>query len=110
MATVAKREKGRRRRRRRGKDRDEAMENLLQEVNSWMADWVARHEALLGFYRQSRSRTKDEDRSRTKGLDPKDMEHDETNNHEFKSARGPKGLPYGELITGTRDFIEEGKR
>ncbi|RRT35032.1 hypothetical protein B296_00052876, partial [Ensete ventricosum] len=52
----------------------------------------------------------DEDRSRTKGLDPKDMEHDETNNHEFKSARGPKGLPYGELITGTRDFIEEGKR
>ncbi|RRT35241.1 hypothetical protein B296_00039408, partial [Ensete ventricosum] len=51
----------------------------------------------------------DEDRSRIKGLDPKDMEHDETNNHEFESARGPKRLPYGELITETRDFIEEGK-
>ena len=42
-------------------------------------------------------------------LDPKDMEHDETTNHEFESARGPKRFPCGELITGTRDFIEERK-
>ena len=45
MATVAKRKKGRRR----GKDGDceEAMENLLQEVNRWMGDWVERHEGVL---------------------------------------------------------------